>query len=135
MFEPSQLKEKLLTEKKTTRSASKTSLSVSSSTASRSRTCRSQQSSSRKRPAGSRISFGPRSSCPHELHVHFTKAVGKVLEFFVVDGVEVPYVFQHRKDYLIYTKENTESRAGSGRPRSGSFTPRSSLRRTICGGS
>ncbi len=47
----------------------------------------------------------PQKQLPHELHVHFTKAVGKVLEFFVVDGVEVPYVFQHRKDYLIYTKK------------------------------
>lgn len=35
----------------------------------------------------------------------FSKAVNKVLEFFVVDYVEVPYVFQHRKDYLIQAKK------------------------------
>lgn len=35
----------------------------------------------------------------------FQRAIGKVLEFFVVDEVEVPYVFQHRKDYLIHAKK------------------------------
>jgi transcription elongation factor SPT6 len=40
-----------------------------------------------------------------DLRGPFTKAVGKVLEFFVVDDVEVPYVFQHRKDYLIHAKK------------------------------
>ncbi|PSR90343.1 transcription elongation factor SPT6 [Coniella lustricola] len=35
----------------------------------------------------------------------FSKAVNKVLEFFVVDYVEVPYVFQHRKDYLIHARK------------------------------
>ncbi len=40
-----------------------------------------------------------------DLQVPFQKAVGKVLEFFVVDEVEVPYVFQHRKDYLIHAKK------------------------------
>lgn len=35
----------------------------------------------------------------------FSKAVNKVLEFFVVDYVEVPYVFQHRKDYLIQARK------------------------------
>ncbi|KMQ81537.1 transcription elongation factor spt-6, partial [Lasius niger] len=29
----------------------------------------------------------------------------KVLEFFIVDEVEVPYVFQHRKDYLLHSKK------------------------------
>lgn len=36
----------------------------------------------------------------------FSRAIGKVLEFFIVDEVEVPYVFQHRKDYLLYTKDS-----------------------------
>lgn len=40
-----------------------------------------------------------------QLEVLFSKAVNKVLEFFVVDYVEVPYVFQHRKDYLIHTRK------------------------------
>ncbi|EPE04984.1 transcription elongation factor spt6 [Ophiostoma piceae UAMH 11346] len=50
-----------------------------------------------------------------ELHVPFSKAVGQVLEFFVHEGVEVPYVFQHRKDYLIYedeSKRNKRSQPG-----------------------
>jgi transcription elongation factor SPT6 len=40
-----------------------------------------------------------------DLQTPFLRAVGKVLEFFVVDEVEVPYVFQHRKDYLIHAKK------------------------------
>jgi len=40
-----------------------------------------------------------------DLQGPFQKAIGKVLEFFVVDEVEVPYVFQHRKDYLIHAKK------------------------------
>lgn len=44
----------------------------------------------------------PKKQLPNDLQVPFTKAIGKVLEFFVVDEVEVPYVFQHRKDYLIH---------------------------------
>ncbi|KAM7217809.1 Oxysterol-binding domain containing protein [Rhypophila decipiens] len=40
-----------------------------------------------------------------DLSVPFQKAIGKVLEFFTVDGVEVPYVFQHRRDYLIHAKK------------------------------
>lgn len=39
------------------------------------------------------------------LELHFQKAVNKVLEFFMVDYVEVPYVFQHRKDYLVYARK------------------------------
>lgn len=40
-----------------------------------------------------------------DLQGPFQKSIGKVLEFFVVDEVEVPYVFQHRKDYLIHAKK------------------------------
>ncbi|KAK1488275.1 SH2 domain-containing protein [Colletotrichum cuscutae] len=47
----------------------------------------------------------PKKLLQSELHGPFTKAIGKVLEFFVVDDVEVPYVFQHRKDYLIHAKK------------------------------
>ncbi|KEZ45143.1 Transcription elongation factor SPT6 [Scedosporium apiospermum] len=47
----------------------------------------------------------PKKNLPQESHTPFTKAIGKVLEFFVVDEVEVPYVFQHRKDYLLDTKK------------------------------
>lgn len=47
----------------------------------------------------------PKKNLPQEAHGPFTKAIGKVLEFFVGEGVEVPYVFQHRKDYLLHTKK------------------------------
>jgi transcription elongation factor SPT6 len=44
----------------------------------------------------------PKKQLHSDLQGPFTRAIGKVLEFFVVDEVEVPYVFQHRKDYLIH---------------------------------
>ncbi|CAK7566313.1 MAG: Transcription elongation factor spt6 [Sporothrix epigloea] len=47
----------------------------------------------------------PTKQLSPDLHVPFSKAVSKVLEFFVVDDVEVPYVFQHRKDYLIHARK------------------------------
>lgn len=48
----------------------------------------------------------PKKGLPQDLHTPFSKAIGKVLEFFIVDEVEVPYVFQHRKDYLLHTTKN-----------------------------
>ncbi|KAK1749981.1 Oxysterol-binding protein-domain-containing protein [Echria macrotheca] len=47
----------------------------------------------------------PKKQLHGDLHGPFNKAVGKVLEFFIIDGVEVPYVFQHRRDYLIHAKK------------------------------
>ncbi|KAK0614146.1 SH2 domain-containing protein [Immersiella caudata] len=47
----------------------------------------------------------PKKQLHGDLHSPFTKAIGKVLEFFIVEGVEVPYVFQHRRDYLIHAKK------------------------------
>ena len=35
----------------------------------------------------------------------FQKAVAKVLEFLIVDEYEVPFIFQHRKDYLIHARQ------------------------------
>ncbi|EZF34932.1 transcription elongation factor [Trichophyton mentagrophytes] len=37
-----------------------------------------------------------------DLHEPFQRAVAKVLEFMVTDDWEVPFIFQHRKDYLIH---------------------------------
>ncbi|KAL8801275.1 MAG: hypothetical protein Q9182_004582 [Xanthomendoza sp. 2 TL-2023] len=34
----------------------------------------------------------------------FRRSVAKVLEFMVSDEYEVPFIFQHRKDYLIHTE-------------------------------
>ena len=39
---------------------------------------------------------------PGDLREPFQKAVAKVLEFFNTDDLEVPFIFQHRKDYLIH---------------------------------
>ncbi|KAL2132805.1 hypothetical protein VTI74DRAFT_3355 [Chaetomium olivicolor] len=47
----------------------------------------------------------PKKQLPADLHGPFNRAIGKVLEFFIIDGVEVPYVFQHRRDYLIHAKK------------------------------
>ncbi|KAH6655646.1 transcription elongation factor spt-6 [Truncatella angustata] len=54
----------------------------------------------------------PKKGLSGRLLEPFQKAIGKVLEYFVVDQLEVPYVFQHRKDYLIHAekKENPEHR-------------------------
>ncbi|KAK9417978.1 putative Transcription elongation factor Spt6 [Seiridium unicorne] len=54
----------------------------------------------------------PKKQLPGRLLEPFQRAIGKVLEYFVVDQLEVPYVFQHRKDYLIHAekKENPEHR-------------------------
>lgn len=40
-----------------------------------------------------------------DLYNAFLTAVRKVLEFYLIDLVEVPYVFQHRKDFLIHAKK------------------------------
>lgn len=47
----------------------------------------------------------PKKNLPQEAYSPFTKSIGKVLEFFIGEGVEVPYVFQHRKDYLLHTNK------------------------------
>lgn len=48
----------------------------------------------------------PKKQLHNDLQAPFTRAIAKVLEFFVVDELEVPYVFQHRKDYLIHAKRS-----------------------------
>ncbi|KAH8592692.1 SH2 domain-containing protein [Bisporella sp. PMI_857] len=47
----------------------------------------------------------PKKGLHPELQAPFTRAIGKVLEFLTIDAVEVPYVFQHRKDYLIHARK------------------------------
>jgi transcription elongation factor SPT6 len=41
-------------------------------------------------------------SLDRDLHEPFQKSIAKVLEFMTVDEYEVPFIFQHRKDYLIH---------------------------------
>ncbi|KAI2605890.1 transcription elongation factor Spt6 [Hypoxylon fragiforme] len=47
----------------------------------------------------------PKKQLSSDLHSPFHKAIGKVLEYFVLEDLEVPYVFQHRKDYLIHARK------------------------------
>ncbi|KAI9823150.1 MAG: Transcription elongation factor spt6 [Thelocarpon impressellum] len=44
----------------------------------------------------------PKKRLDPDLRDPYQKAVAKVLEFFITDEVEVPFIFQHRKDYLIH---------------------------------
>lgn len=37
-----------------------------------------------------------------ELHEPFQRSVAKMLEFLITDDWEVPFIFQHRKDYMIH---------------------------------
>lgn len=47
-----------------------------------------------------------------DLRDHFQKAIAKVLEFYNVDEVEAPFIFQHRKDYLLHIERITGSPGG-----------------------
>ena len=40
-----------------------------------------------------------------ELHEPFHKAVAKTLDFMNTENCEVPFIFQHRKDYLIHARK------------------------------
>jgi len=44
----------------------------------------------------------PKKRFENDLRVPFQKSIGKVLEFINVEDFEVPFIFQHRKDYLIH---------------------------------
>lgn len=44
----------------------------------------------------------PKKALESQFREPFQKAVAKVLEFMNVDEYEVPFIFQHRKDYLIH---------------------------------
>lgn len=44
----------------------------------------------------------PKKRLAQDLREPFQKSVAKVLEFMITDEYEVPFIFQHRKDYLIH---------------------------------
>ena len=44
-----------------------------------------------------------KKSLDPDLREPFERAVAKILEFLVTDDWEVPFIFQHRKDYMIHT--------------------------------
>ena len=47
----------------------------------------------------------PKKTLDADLRDPFQKSVAKVLEFMNVDEFEVPFIFQHRKDYLIHAQK------------------------------
>lgn len=47
----------------------------------------------------------PKKALGAEHHEPFQKSVAKVLEFLNIDEYEVPFIFQHRKDYLIHAQK------------------------------
>ncbi|KAJ5337051.1 Transcription elongation factor Spt6 [Penicillium brevicompactum] len=48
-----------------------------------------------------------------ELREPFQRSVAKMLEFLITDDWEVPFIFQHRKDYMIHAVKETDN---SGNP-------------------
>ena len=46
----------------------------------------------------------PKKQLDADLREPFQKSVSKVLEFMNIDEYEVPFIFQHRKDYLIHAR-------------------------------
>ncbi|KAJ6153827.1 Transcription elongation factor spt6 [Penicillium chermesinum] len=47
-----------------------------------------------------------------ELHEPFQRSVAKMLEFLVTDDWEVPFIFQHRKDYMIHAVKEPANGTG-----------------------
>lgn len=56
----------------------------------------------------------PKKHLDPDLHGPFREAVGKVLEFMVTEDYEVPFIFQHRKDYLIHSEKRAVGRDENG---------------------
>lgn len=46
----------------------------------------------------------------------FAKAVKHVLDFIAVENYEVPFIIQHRKDYLIHAEKIYQTHQGEGEP-------------------
>lgn len=104
VFEPSQLKEKLLTDED---NAIRFTDEPERFQLDRKAFKDLQLTAEQFREEGRWISnqLWPKKGLPSELQGPFTKAVSKTLEFFIVDEVEVPFVFQHRKDYLLHERK------------------------------
>ncbi|RPB09731.1 transcription elongation factor Spt6 [Morchella conica CCBAS932] len=47
----------------------------------------------------------PKKRLTSHLVEALVKAIKKILEFFILEDMEVPFVFQHRKDYLIHAEK------------------------------
>ncbi|KKK24507.1 putative transcription elongation factor SPT6 [Aspergillus rambellii] len=57
-----------------------------------------------------------------QLREPFQRSVAKVLEFLVTDDWEVPFIFQHRKDYMIHTVKVPVDEAGPDADASSQYT-------------
>ncbi|KAL8859043.1 MAG: hypothetical protein Q9178_004524 [Gyalolechia marmorata] len=64
----------------------------------------------------------PRKNIKPTLKEPFRKAVAKILEFMVSDEYEVPFIFQHRKDYLIH-QERVPLASDPTNPDASDFVP------------
>lgn len=49
-----------------------------------------------------------------ELREPFQRSVAKMLEFLITDDWEVPFIFQHRKDYMIHAVKDMANGADAG---------------------
>ena len=58
----------------------------------------------------------PKKPLPAYFERPFRKAVRKVLEFLNVEDYEVPFIFNHRKDYLIHAPSDLQDDPDSGMP-------------------
>jgi transcription elongation factor SPT6 len=59
----------------------------------------------------------PKKPLPPYFHKPFQKAVRKVLEFLNIEDYEVPFIFNHRKDYLIHApSDQLDDMDGEGPP-------------------
>ena len=50
----------------------------------------------------------PKKPLARSLAVPFQNAVGQVLDFINRDNLEVPFIFQHRRDYIIHERRSDE---------------------------
>lgn len=58
----------------------------------------------------------PKKPLDGYFEVPFRKAVRKVLEFLNIENYEVPFIFNHRKDYLIHAPADTQDDADNPAP-------------------
>ncbi|KAF2792685.1 transcription elongation factor spt6 [Melanomma pulvis-pyrius CBS 109.77] len=58
----------------------------------------------------------PKKPLPAYFERPFRKAVRKVLEFLNIEDYEVPFIFNHRKDYLIHAPSDLQDDPDNGMP-------------------
>ncbi|KAJ4326269.1 Transcription elongation factor spt6 [Neodidymelliopsis sp. IMI 364377] len=58
----------------------------------------------------------PKKGLPNYFHQPFQSAVRKVLEFINIEDYEVPFIFNHRKDYLIHAPGDNDDQDDFGAP-------------------